>query len=159
MSRDQGRAGRSSLTPWRALNRAQDFRSVYEAGVKHVGRLFVLYLYPGDDLARSVVASRKVGNAVCRNRAKRLLREALRQRIESQPGRVDQIRSQHWNEPTASGLWLVAVARRRILEAGCGDVIAELDHMFQRSSPDQPVARRNGESLPGRSGRQRTRER
>ena len=44
---------------------------MYEEGVKHVGRLFVLYLYPGDDLARAVVASRKVGGAVTRNRAKK----------------------------------------------------------------------------------------
>lgn len=108
---------------------------VYEAGVKHVGRLFVLYLYPGDDLARAVVASRKVGNAVRRNRAKRLLREALRQRIERVPGRAAALRRRYWPDtPEPPTLWLVAVARTRIIDAGCADIVAELDGMLQRPS-------------------------
>lgn len=50
---------------------------------KRAGRLLVVHVHErGDDLpARlAVVASRRVGGAVQRNRAKRLLREAARQR-------------------------------------------------------------------------------
>ena len=62
-------------------NRAE-FQKVYEGGVKKVGRLLVVYLLSADDMARGVVASRKVGGAVQRNRAKRLLRE-FATRVES----------------------------------------------------------------------------
>ena len=121
---------------------------MYEEGVKHVGRLFVLYLYPGDDLARAVVASRKVGGAVTRNRAKRLLREAIRSRIEKEPQVVAEIRRRTWasggpGTPSGEGLWLVAVARRRIVEKNCEDVAAELDQLLRRPpapAPDESAA-------------------
>jgi RNase P protein component len=112
---------------------------VYEGGVKHVGRLFVLYLYPGDDLARAVVASRKVGGAVTRNRAKRLLREAIRSRIEKEPRAVAEIRRRTWPDGTrGEGLWLVAVARRRIVDQSCQDVVAELDQLLHRPPAPAP---------------------
>jgi ribonuclease P protein component len=62
---------------WRSLAKKSEFQDVYGKGAKAVGRFLVVYLLPADDFAQAVVASRKVGGAVQRNRGKRLLREAL----------------------------------------------------------------------------------
>lgn len=68
------------------LRNRRQYRLVYEKGSKAVGSLLVVYTYEpastetervGDD-AVGVVASKKVGNAVARARAKRRLREAFR---------------------------------------------------------------------------------
>ena len=131
--------GGRATPKWRAVSGKRDFSRVYEEGVKYVGRLFVLYLYPGDDLARAVVASRKVGGAVTRNRAKRLLREAIRSRIEYEPQTVAEIRRREWPaDASGEGLWLVAVARRRIVDKKFQDVAAELDQLLHRPPAPAP---------------------
>ena len=61
----------SGKIAWRSLARKTEFQKVYAEGAKSVGRLVVVYLLPAADAARAVVASRKVGGAVQRNRAKR----------------------------------------------------------------------------------------
>lgn len=92
----------------------------------------MLYVYPGDDQARAVVASRKVGGAVARNRAKRLLRVAIRG-IEDSPATAAQIRERLLPDaPRDGGLWVVAVARARIASACSRDVIAELEQLLDR---------------------------
>ncbi len=93
---------------WRSLVRKRDFQTVYSEGTKKVGRFVVVYLWspvddgaraPGrgstPDLARAVVASKKVGNAVARNRAKRLLREAYRRGVlgGSGPDRLEHVQA------------------------------------------------------------------
>ena len=75
---------------WRSLSKKNEFQRVYEEGAKQVGRFLVVYLLPAggpENQAQAVVASKKVGGAVQRNRAKRLLRDALFQAHKN--GRFD----------------------------------------------------------------------
>ena len=126
------------MTAWRSLTKKHEFHKVYEHGAKKVGRLLVVYLLPADDMARAVVASRKIGNAVKRNRAKRLLREAIRLGDLGHPEHVMGTLKRLLRDPGSEtgdpraevGLWVVLVARRSILEADSREVREELDHLL-----------------------------
>ena len=64
------------------LHHRREFEAVYSRGVRMPGRHFVLFLLP-NSLGRSrigVTLSRKVGNAVVRNQARRRMREIFRKR-------------------------------------------------------------------------------
>jgi len=143
---------------WRSLVRKREFQKVYEQGVKKVGRLVVVYLLPADDTARAVVASKKVGGAVQRNRAKRLLREALRLGELGRPEGVGGLLERLAHGPqlggpdagdaaSSEGLWVVLVARQAILKADIRSVRRELDALLadeegprgtQQRPPPQP---------------------
>ena len=72
--------GSCTLPKRERLQRGYQFRGAYERGRKFVGRFVVLYAVddPPAGRALGVVTSRKIGGAVIRNRARRLLREAYR---------------------------------------------------------------------------------
>jgi len=126
------------LATWRSLGSRSDFVRIYGEGARFVGRLLVLYLLPAADNAKAVVASRKVGNAVKRNRAKRLLREALQaSRLGDGAGAAaehDRLFPAQAGEarPRSAerGLWIVAVARSKILTAGSREVTEEIERLL-----------------------------
>jgi len=94
----------------RALPLPWQFRYCYDGGRKIVTRYVVVFMRtPADSegLRVGVVASRKVGGAVKRNRARRLLRETARALVP------------RWqNRP----LWIVLVAREAINERSADEV-------------------------------------
>ena len=109
--------GSSTLPKSERLQRGYQFRGAYESGRKFVGRFVVLYMVddPVADRALGVVTSRKIGGAVVRNRARRLLREAYR--LNKQKLRTH--------------LEIVMVARGGINGKRLPDVEAELLQLFR----------------------------
>lgn len=72
----------SAAVPVDRLRASRDISEVFAARRQRAGRFVVVHARDrGDDASArvAVVASRRVGDAVRRNRAKRLLREAARQ--------------------------------------------------------------------------------
>lgn len=92
-----------TTVPLDRLRSSRDFREVYRVGQKISGRYCLLFCRSRqDDAIRfGVTATRRLGNAVCRNRAKRLMREAVR----------------HTAPMMMPGIDMVLVARPAILSA------------------------------------------
>ncbi len=126
----------------RSLSGKGRFQKTYAEGVKRVGRLFVVYMMAAESDEMAVVASRKVGNAVQRNRAKRLLREALARCVFDSPQRTADIierfcatrgqvaETNGSRNRTGGGLRIVAIARSGILAAKSRDVCREMSRML-----------------------------
>lgn len=122
----------------RSLSGKSEFQKTYAEGVKRVGRLFVVYMMAAESDEMAVVASRKVGNAVQRNRAKRLLREALDHCVfdseERAAGIIERFLATRSQAAEAAGsrrgLRIVAIARSGILEAKSQDVCREMNRIL-----------------------------
>lgn len=110
------------------LTRSTDLKRVRNFGKSYAHPLVVLIVIPSteDKLRVGVIAGRSVGGAVQRNRAKRLLREAMRALIpDVRPG---------WD--------LVLIARQPLLEVTFQQVQAALSQLVRRANlllvPEQP---------------------
>jgi ribonuclease P protein component len=101
------------------LRGREAFRRVYEQGIAHRGQYMILLVVqrPEFDCQVGFVTSRKVGNAVKRNRARRLLRESYRRLRRA---RNDEGRHAH----------LVFVARSTLPQATFSDVQYEMRRLM-----------------------------
>ena len=73
-------AGQRAFPRSEHLTRRAEYARVYKEGRRRVGRHFIFFLVRDDGVERrfGVAVTRKVGNAIVRNRVKRLIREVYR---------------------------------------------------------------------------------
>ncbi|KXK15607.1 MAG: ribonuclease P protein component [Chloroflexi bacterium OLB14] len=103
------------------LTRTDDFKRVRQTGKSFAHPLVVLVIQAHDSkehLKIGITAGKTVGIAVHRNRAKRLLREAMRMLIPN----------------IASGYDLILVARQKLVTASLTDTRSALINLFQRAN-------------------------
>lgn len=69
------------------LSNSQQFRKVYDQGQRFHTSYFSAFILKNDigELRIGITVTRKIGNAVVRNRCKRRLREALRKLLNDPP--------------------------------------------------------------------------
>ena len=96
--------------------RTPAIQRVFRDGQPVHGKRVVLFVAPGSGHS-ALVAGKKIGGAVQRNRARRVLRAALR---EVAPGVEDRD--------------LVVVARETIRDARTQDLVEEMTELFERGA-------------------------
>lgn len=99
------------------LRRDDDFRRIYQRGRSTGGKYVVVFcLRNGFDYNRvAYLASKKVGNSVRRNRARRLMRESMRQ-----------------IGPVEQGYDIILIARNTINDRKCADVKKSIEAALRK---------------------------
>ena len=99
------------------LKNKKEFGLVFSAGKKKVGKYIIVYMMPKKQGKNrlGVIVKKNIGNAVQRNRIKRVLREVWRNK----------------GEQFISGHDVVILAKRRIIEVSFQDIESELENLIK----------------------------
>lgn len=99
------------------LKKSNEFRHVFSTGNRKIGRYVNLYKLPlKQDYNRvGIVTKKNIGNAVQRNKVKRILREIWRTRCNQ----------------LISGYDIIILARKKIVQARYNEIEAELVKLIQ----------------------------
>jgi len=130
---------RQGLAASERIRRRPDFERIYTSGAKVHGRFMTIFVMDNGMPAPrfGVAATRKLGSAVERNRAKRRARELFRRKKD------------------IGGLDIVIVPRREMLDAPFvtleADYLALLDRRTDRGASSRP--RRTSGGRPGAASR------
>jgi ribonuclease P protein component len=128
--RDDHKSLSSTFPKHRRIRRRGEFGTVFEGGTRLHGRFFTFLVLP-TQVRRSrlgIVASRKFGGAVQRNRAKRLIREMFRQLGP---------------EASSTTIDLVVIPRRELLTAEFTQIVKDFGSIWRRAV-DRMAAHRRG---------------
>lgn len=107
-----------SLGKKQLIHGSRNFRRIIEQGKKHVGTCCILYAVATRCGTRvGIVAGKRIGNAVQRNTAKRLLREAVR----LNRGRI------------AYGFEIVLIARKAAVCKTLQDNVLDMMKLFEKA--------------------------
>lgn len=109
------------------VRRRAEFTRAYDGGTKRHGRFMTVFLMPTEGVSRiGISATRKLGPAVVRNRAKRRVRALFR---AARP---------------APGVDVIVIPRRELLDAPFDSLEVEFRHLVARRSGGTPAPPRRG---------------